>query len=127
LVLSAASLLAALPIAAQAVTTPPVERKICINPRYSYQAWYVGGHDIVARSTLGSDRRQLRLSTTCLFLSSVYHISLQTDFACIDRGDDVFTSTIDGQRQQCRITHVEPYVPAQPEPNVPAHTEPQGG
>jgi hypothetical protein len=111
LAMSMASLFAGLPAAARAESTPPIQRKICIDPHYSYQAWYVRDRDIVARSTLGSDRRQLRLSTTCLFLTSVYHIALHTDFNCIDRGDDVFTSTIDGQRQHCRITHVEPYVP----------------
>jgi len=97
--------------AALAETPAPPQKKVCIDPHYSYQAWYVRDHDIAARSTLGSDRRELKLSTTCLFLSSVDHVSLQSSFNCIGKGDDVFTSTIDGRHQHCRITHVEPYVP----------------
>lgn len=110
LVLSAAALLVSLPALADAPPAPPA-KKICIDPHYSYQAWYVSGNDIAARSTLGSDRRELKLSTTCVFLSQAFHISLHADFNCIDKGDDVATSTIDGRHQQCRITHVEPYVP----------------
>jgi hypothetical protein len=115
----AAAALMSLPAAAwaetAAVTTAP-PKKICIDPHYSYQAHYLSGHDIIAKATLGSDHRELKLSTTCLFLTSVYMISLHTDFNCIDKGDDVFTSTIDGEHQHCRITHVEPYIPAHPEP-----------
>jgi hypothetical protein len=116
LVLSAAFLVS-LPAVAQAETaaiTP--QKKICIDPHYSYQAHYLSGHDIIAKATLGSDHRELKLSTTCLFLTSVYSISLHADFNCLDKGDDVFTSTIDGHHQHCLITHVEPYLPAHPEP-----------
>lgn len=99
-----AGLLAATPVLA----APP----ICIDPHYSYQARYLSGHDIVAKATLGHDHRELKLSTTCINLSSALQISLSTSFTCLDKGDEVGTSTIDGERQRCRITHVEPYVPA---------------
>ncbi len=99
-------------------TTPALAAHgICIDPSYSYQARYLSGQDIVAKATLGHDHRELKLSTTCIFLSQADHISLSSDFSCIGRGDTVVTSTIDGRRQACRITHVEPYVPAA----VPAH------
>jgi hypothetical protein len=84
---------------------------ICIDPHYSYQARYLSGHDIVAKATLGHDHRELKLSTTCINLSSAFRISLSTEFNCLASGDTVGTSTIDGDRQTCRITHVEPYVP----------------
>jgi hypothetical protein len=87
--------------------------RICIDPHYSYQARYLSGHDIVAKATLGHDHRELKLSTTCINLSSAFHISLSSEFNCLNSGDTVGTSTIDGERQSCRITHVEPYVPAQ--------------
>lgn len=85
---------------------------VCIDPRYAYQAQFLSGHDIVATAQLGSDHRALKLTTTCIFLRSADFISLSADFRCIGRGDTVVTSTIDGHRQSCRITHVEPYSPA---------------
>ncbi|HEY4941713.1 MAG TPA: hypothetical protein VII56_09795 [Rhizomicrobium sp.] len=101
-----AGLLATAPAAAA------TQGKICIDPHYSYQAHYLSGHDIVAKATLGNDHRELRLTTTCFNLSSAFQISLSTEFSCIDKGDQVATNTIDGEHQSCRITHVEPYVPA---------------
>lgn len=95
-----------------AVTPALAAPTICINPHFSYQARYLSGHDIVAKATLGHDRRELKLTTTCIFLQSANFISLSSDFSCVGRGDTVVTSTIDGRRQACRITHVEPYVPA---------------
>jgi hypothetical protein len=114
LALSAAALLSL--TTAAVAEAPPAQKKICIDPHYSYQARYLSGQDIIAKATLGSDHRELKLATTCLFLTSVYTISLHANFNCLDKGDDVFTSTIDGHHQRCIITHVEPYVPAHPEP-----------
>jgi hypothetical protein len=100
------ALLAGAPLAAQAA-----DGKVCLDPHYSYQARAIGGHDIVAKPTLGHDHRELRLTTTCIDLSSAFNISLSSEFQCLGRGDSVFTSTIDGERQTCRITNVQPYVP----------------
>lgn len=102
-----AALLAATP--ALAAQTP---HSICINPHYSYQAHYLSGHDIVAKATLGHDHRELKLTTTCIFLRDADHISLSSEFNCVGMGDTVVTSTIDGHRQVCRITRVAPYMPA---------------
>ena len=101
--------------AAPAVAAP---RNACIDPHYGYQARYLAGQDIVAKATFGRDHRELKLSTTCIFLHTAFHISLSSEFACVGKGDTVVTSTIDGERQSCRITHVEPYVPAA----VPEHS-----
>ena len=95
---------------------PP--HNICIDPHYGYQARYLAGQDIVAKATFGRDHRELKLSTTCIALHTAIHISLSSEFACVGKGDTVVTSTIDGERQSCRITHVEPYVPAA----VPEHS-----
>ena len=94
---------------APVLAEPP---NICIDPHFSYQARYLSGHDIVAKATLGHDHRELKLSTTCIALHTAQFISLSSDFNCIGKGDTVVTNTIDGQRQSCRITHVEPYAAA---------------
>jgi hypothetical protein len=103
-------------VAAVSLTAAPALAEpahgICIDPHFSYQARYLSGHDIVAKSTLGHDHRELKISTTCIFLRNANHISLSSEFNCVGQGDTVVTSTIDGERQQCRITHVEPYLPA---------------
>ena len=115
------TLLAAAPLAAEAAdapaATPAPTGKVCLDPHYSYQARAIGGHDIVAKATLGHDHRELRLSTTCINLGSAFNISLASEFNCLDKGDSVFTSTIDGERQSCRITRVQPYVPDAPVPH----------
>ncbi len=107
---SAYIVLATVLTATPALAAAP-QGRICIDPHYSYQALYLSGHDVVAKQTLGHDHRQLKLSTTCIDLRSADQISLSADFNCIDKGDTVATATIDGHRQTCRITHVEPYTP----------------
>jgi hypothetical protein len=103
------ALLAAAPVIA--AETPPVQKPICIDPHYDYQALYLKDHDIVVKQTLGHDHRPLRVTTTCFNLRSALSIRVSADFKCLDKGDNVATNTIDGEHQQCRITHVEPYTP----------------
>ncbi len=107
-----AALLVSAPLAARAA-----DGRICLDPHDSYQARAIGGHDIVAKSTFGHDHRELRLSTTCINLGSAFHIALSSEFNCLGKGDSVFTGTIDGERQSCRITDVRPYVPDAPAPH----------
>ena len=102
--------LALVSAAAPAFAAATPDKPICVDPKRSYQALYLKDNDVVAKQTIGHDRRELRLSTTCINLRSALTISLGSSFNCIAMGDDVFTSTIDGERQACRITHVEPYV-----------------
>ncbi len=96
---------------ARAADVPPVQKPICIDPHYDYQALYLKDHDIVIKQTLGRDHRQLKLTTTCIDLRSAMTIRVSADFRCLDKGDNVATNTIDGHFQQCRITHIEPYAP----------------
>ena len=105
-----ALLTAAAPVLA-ADLPPPVQKPICIDPHYDYQALYLKDHDIVIKQTLGHDHRPLKLTTTCIDLRSALSIRVSADFRCLDKGDNVATNTIDGHFQQCRITHVEPYTP----------------
>jgi hypothetical protein len=88
--------------------------KICIDTHKDYQALYLKGsrNVLIAHQTLGRDHRVLKISTTCFELRDALTIRLSTGFNCLSMGDDVFTSTIDGQRESCRVTRVEPYVPA---------------
>jgi hypothetical protein len=101
--IAAAALLAATP----ALAAPP--GTVCIDPRHTYQATWLHDHDVVARQLIGPDHRALRLTTTCFFLKQADNIAFASNFRCLDRGDDVFTTTIDGRRQSCRVTQVAPY------------------
>jgi hypothetical protein len=102
-----AGLLAVAPVAAAA----PPRDTVCVNPHYDYQARWLSGHDIVIKQTFGHDQRELKLSTTCIDLDKPDLIRVSSSFNCVGMGDDVFISKIDGHRQACRISHVEPYVP----------------
>lgn len=89
------------------------DKKICINPRWSYQARALDNDTVIAKSTLGSDHRELQLATTCHDLKNALTISLSSTFNCIDMGDTVVGTTIDGEREHCRISRVAPYVATQ--------------
>ena len=110
-----ASLLAMTAPAAAGDTFNTPTGKICLDPAQNYQAFYLKGSDneIVAHQTFGRDHRMLRLSTTCIDLRDATTIRLATGFNCIAMGDEVFSNAMGGHRQSCRITRVEPYVPAQ--------------
>ncbi len=107
----ASFLMAGVLAAGPALAATQPDGPICVDPKRSYQALYLKDHDIIAKQTIGHDRRQLRLTTSCINLRAALSIALGSSFNCIGLGDDVFTSTIDGERQSCRSTHVEPYVP----------------
>ncbi len=90
---------------------------VCIDPHKDYQARYLSGHDIVAKSTLGSDHRELKLTISCIDLRPNDYFTLSSQFACVGLGDTVVHTKVGGEHQSCRITHVEPYTaPAAPPP-----------
>jgi len=107
----AASIFAAAPAAAETSAAPP-QGHVCIDPHWSYQARWLSGNTIVAEQTLGHNNRELKISTTCIDLEGPDTIRLGSTFSCVGLGDEVFASKIDGHSQRCRISHVEPYVPA---------------
>lgn len=106
-----ALLIASAPAPAEPAATPPTGN-ICIDTHWDYQALWLSGHDIVAKQTFGRDHRELKISTTCFDLESSDFIRLSSDFRCVAMGDKVFTHKLGGHSQVCRISHVEPYVPA---------------
>ncbi len=59
---------------ALAATQP--DGPICVDPKRSYQALYLKDHDIIAKQTIGHDRRQLRLTTSCINLRAALSIAL---------------------------------------------------
>ncbi len=98
-------------VIASLVAIAPAQAGICLDPHWDYQAHWLAGHDIVAKQTLGHGNKAIKISTTCINLEAADIIRLSTSFGCVGMGDDVFASKIDGHRQHCRISHVEPYVP----------------
>jgi hypothetical protein len=103
-----AVLFAAAPMAAMAATPG----NICVNPHLDYDAHSIGHRDVVVRSSLGHDRPEVKLTTTCFDLDATSLIRVSSPFNCIGQGDFVLASNIDGHRQRCRITGVAPYVHA---------------
>ena len=104
------AVLASLIFVAPAIAAP-VTGGVCIDPHWSYRANWLKGHQIVAQRTIGTDHRQLLLDTTCYDMDRSDFVSLSTSFQCVGQGDDVIVSKLDGHRQRCRVTHVEPYTP----------------
>ena len=81
----------------------------CLNPHFDYEAHALDAHDLVVKNTIGSNRIPLRLKTSCIDLSTAFRFSLSSTFTCIGLGDAVVATTIDGQREGCRVTGIEPY------------------
>ncbi len=102
------ALLASLLAASPAMSAQPAGA-ICLNPKWDYQAKWLGGNEIVAHQTFGRDQRPIKISTTCIGLERANYIHLSSDFHCIAQGDRVIATVIGDQRRSCRVTHVEPY------------------
>ena len=95
-----------------AAATPAVADTgaICVDAssRNQYNARPLAQHDILARNAFGSDHRAARISTTCIHIYRDSFVALQSLTRCIDKGDEVAVSTIDGRGERCRVTGVEP-------------------
>ncbi|MEJ0026260.1 MAG: hypothetical protein WDN01_09550 [Rhizomicrobium sp.] len=109
---SAYAVFACLLAVAPAIAAPPPKGPICIDPKWDYQARWLSGNVIVAKQTLGHDHRELKLSTTCIALREYDYFRLASDFHCVGMGDHIVADKVGGRSQSCRISHVEPYVPA---------------
>jgi hypothetical protein len=86
------------------------DKPLCVDAsrNTSYNARPISLHDVLARNALGSDRRSVRLGTTCIHVDRTARVVLRSMTHCISKGDDVGTVTIDGQREMCRVSSVAP-------------------
>jgi len=103
LVLSALFAIAATPALADA-------NSLCIDAssRNQYNARPLGVHDVLARNAFGAEKRAARLTTTCIHIYRESFVALRSMTRCIDKGDEVAVSTIDGRGERCRVTGVAP-------------------
>ena len=95
-----------------AVATPAFADtgSICVDAssRNQYNARPLAMHEVLARNALGQDRRAARLTTTCIHIYRESFVALHSLTRCIDKGDEVAVSTIDGRRELCKVTGIEP-------------------
>jgi hypothetical protein len=83
---------------------------ICVDASSNnqYNARPLAQHDVLARNSLGQDRRAARITTTCIHIYRDSFVALRSLTRCIDKGDEVAVSTIDGRHESCRVTGVTP-------------------
>ena len=86
------------------------DKPLCVDASRdtSYNARPISLHDVLARNALGSDKRSLRLGTTCIHVDRTARVALRSLTQCISKGDQVATVTIDGQREVCRVSSLSP-------------------
>ncbi|SRR5258706_3661777 len=86
------------------------EKPLCVDASRdtSYNARPISLHDVLARNALGSDRRSVRLGTTCIHIDRTARVALRSMTHCISKGDEVATVSIDGQREMCRVSSLSP-------------------
>jgi len=83
---------------------------ICVDAsdRNRYNAQPLSPHEVLARNAFGKDQRAARLTTTCIHIYRGSFVALHSLTTCIGKGDEVAVSSIDGRREQCRVTGVAP-------------------
>jgi hypothetical protein len=83
---------------------------ICVDAssQNQYNARPLAQHDVLAKNAFGQEKRAARLTTTCIHIYRDSFVALHSMTRCIDKGDEVAVSTIDGRREQCRVTGVAP-------------------
>jgi hypothetical protein len=83
---------------------------ICVDAssREQYNARPLAVHDVLAKNAFGQEKRAVRISTTCIHIYRDSFVALHSMTKCIDKGDEVAVSTIDGRHEQCRVTGVAP-------------------
>jgi len=83
---------------------------ICVDAssREQYNARPLSVLDVLAKNAFGQEKRAVRISTTCIHIYRDSFVALHSMTKCIDKGDEVAVSTIDGRHEQCRVTGVVP-------------------
>ena len=102
-----AVLFALLAVSSPALAGP---KDICIDAssQFQYNARPLSLHEVLAKNALGSEKRAARLTTTCIHIDRDSLVALQSLTHCIDKGDEVAISTIDGHHERCKVTGVTP-------------------
>jgi len=83
---------------------------ICVDAssRERYNARPLSVHGVLAKNAFGQEKRAVRISTTCIHIYRDSFVALRSLTKCIAMGDEVAVSTIDGRREQCKVTGVTP-------------------
>ena len=83
---------------------------ICVDAtdRNQYNARPLSQHEVLAKNAFGPEKRAAKLMTTCIHIYRDSFVALHSLTKCVDKGDEVAVSTIDGRREQCRVTGVVP-------------------
>ena len=86
------------------------DKPVCVDASRDtyYNARPISLHDVLARNALGPEKRAVRLTTTCIHIYRDSIVALHSLVRCIDKGDEVAVSTIDGRRERCKVTGVAP-------------------
>src|SRR5947208_14103542 len=93
-------------------TTPALAdgNSVCIDAsdHNQYNARPLTQHEVLARNALGPDHRAARITTTCIHIYRDSFVALPSLTRCINKGDEVAVSTIDGRSERCKVTGVTP-------------------
>ena len=86
------------------------DKPLCIDASQDgrYNARPLSLHTVLTRNAFGSDRRAVKLDTTCIHVDRAAFVSLRSFTRCIAIGDDVVTNIPGGRREICRVTGVTP-------------------
>lgn len=86
------------------------DKPLCVDASQDgrYNARPLSLHTVLARNAFGSDKRAVKLQTTCIHVDRAAYVSLHSFTRCVAMGDDVVTSIPGGAREVCRVTGVTP-------------------
>lgn len=81
---------------------------VCVDTKWGYKARPVGPREVAVRND-GAHKQQLKLTTTCVDLFHDDSIAVDSFSRCVDKGDTVIASALNGRRQVCRVTAIAAY------------------
>ena len=84
-------------------------KSICVATQRGYDAHVLGHREIWVRNSLGSNRPELKLTTSCFDLQPTMGLSVSSISPCIERGDKVTATDLNGHVKQRRVIDVTPY------------------
>jgi hypothetical protein len=90
--------------------TPALADAVCVDASSNnqYNARPLSQHAVLARNAMGAEKRAVQITTTCIHIYRDSFVALHSLTRCIDKGDEVAVSTIDGRRERCKVTGVAP-------------------